>query len=418
MTIMIQRALLLLHQSRYDLAEKELRQVLAENPEDAYSHSLLALCLMQQDKLQAAESEAKQAIHLAPDQPYCHFMLGLVKAQGDDLQTARLAAEEAIRLDPVESDYHGLRAAIYLRAQRWQEALDSANEGLMHDPTHQACLNHRATALVKLNRHEEAHQTIDQALLKDPENAQTHANLGWALLHKGRHREALEHFSQALRLNPNFDYARHGLVEALKARYFLYRWLLRFFLWMSTLSPRVRGGLIVGAYVLVKVLQAIARANPAVAPFVAPVVGVYIVFVLLTWTIDPMFNLILQCNRYGRYALSKQQRWSSSLFGLLLLGGVAAGVAGLVSGRSFLLLLALHCALLIIPAARVPGAEGGVNRMPLIVALLMAVAGVLAAASLALGYEEAAILFTVASLLGLALFTWFGVIQGVRRQKV
>ena len=48
-------------------------------------------------------------------------------------------------------------------------------------------------------------------------------------------------------------------VEALKARYFLYRWLLQFFLWMSRLSPGVRGGLIVGAYVLVRVLRDVAR---------------------------------------------------------------------------------------------------------------------------------------------------------------
>jgi tetratricopeptide (TPR) repeat protein len=415
---MIQEALFLLQHSRYDQAEQVLRQLLAQAPEDAYAHSLLALCLMQQDKLRAAEDEAKEAIHLAPDQPYCHFIFGLVKAQGDDLQTARLAAEEAIRLAPEESDYHGLRAAIYLRAQRWQEALDSANEGLTHDPTHQGCLNHRATALVKLNRHEEAHQTIDQALLKDPENAQTHANLGWALLHKGRHREALEHFSQALRLNPNFDYARHGLVEALKAKYFLYRWLLQFFLWMSTLSPRARGGLIIGAYILTKVLQESERQNPAITPFVAPVIGLYVVFVLLTWTIDPLFNLILQCNRYGRYALSKQQRWSSSLFGALLLGGIVAGVCGAITGQGFLFLLALHLGLLIIPATHVPSSEGGVEAMPMTVVLLMAVAAIIATASLALGYKEVAIVSTVANLLGLAVFTWFGVITGMRRQKV
>jgi Flp pilus assembly protein TadD len=415
---MIQQALMLLQRSRYDQAEQVLRRLLADAPEDAYAHALLALCLMQQDKLQEAESEAKQAIHLAPDQPYCHFMLGLIKAQGDDLQTARLAADEAIRLDPEESDYYSLRAAIYLRAQRWPEALDSANEGLTHDPTHQGCLNHRATALVKLNRHEEAHQTIDQALLKDPENAQTHANLGWALLHKGRHREALEHFSQALRLNPNFDYARHGLVEALKAKYFLYRWILQFFLWMSTLSPRARGGLIIGAYILTKVLQEAAKQNPAIAPFVAPVVGLYIAFVLLTWTIDPLFNLILQCNRYGRYALSKQQRWSSSIFGALLLGGVAAGVGGAITGQAFLLLLALHAGLLIIPATRVFKSEQGIERAALTVVLLMAVIAVVAAGSLALGYKEVAILFTIANLLGLAVFTWLGVITGMRRQKV
>ncbi len=415
---MIQQALMLLQRSRYDQAEQVLRQLLAGDPEDAYGHSLLALCLMQQDKLPEAEGEARQGIQLAPDQPYCHFMLGLVKAQGNDLQTARLAAEEAIRLDPEESDYHGLRAAIYLRAQRWQEALDAANEGLTHDPTHQGCLNHRATALVKLNRHEEAHQTIDQALLKDPENAQTHANLGWALLHKGLHREALEHFSQALRLDPNFGYARHGLVEALKAKYFLYRWLLQFFLWMSTLSPRARGGLIIGAYVLTKVLQAVARENPAVAPFVLPLVALYAVFVLLTWTLDPLFNLLLQCNRYGRYALSKEQRRSSTLFGLLLLGGIAAGVCGAITGVPFFLLLALHMGLLIIPATHVPMGDGRVLTTASIVVLFMIVFAIFAVVSLALGYKEAAVLFTVLNLLGLAAFTWFGVIRGMRRQKV
>jgi tetratricopeptide (TPR) repeat protein len=415
---MIQRALLLLHQSRYDLAEQELRQLLAQSPEDAYAHALLALCLMQQDKLPAAESEAKQAIHLAPDQAYCHFMLGLVKAQGDDLQTARLAAEEAIRLAPEESDYYGLRAAIYLRAQRWQEALDSANEGLMHDPTHQGCLNHRATALVKLNRHEEAHQTIDQALLKDPENAQTHANLGWALLHKGRHREALEHFSQALRLNPNFDYARHGLVEALKARYFLYRWLLRFFLWMSTLSPRARGGFVLGVCILIVTLRTIGERNPAMAPFATPIVGFYGFFVLLTWTANPFFNLILQCNRYGRYALSNQQRWSSFIFGLLLLGGIVIGVCGAITGSTIFFLLALHLGLLIIPATQIPRGEGGIDRTALVFVLVMLASAILAARSLALGQKQAPTQFTACSFLGLVVFTWFRLLRGARRQKV
>lgn len=415
---MIQQALMLLQRSRYDQAEQVLRQLLADDPQDAYGHSLLALCLMHQDKLPQAESEAKQAIHLEPEHPYCHFMLGLVKAQGDDLQTARLAAEEAIRLDPQESDYHGLRAAIYLRAQRWAEALDAANEGLTHDPTHQGCLNHRATALVKLNRHEEAHQTIDQALMKDPENAQTHANLGWALLHKGLHREALEHFSQALRLDPNYGYARHGLVEALKAKYVLYRWLLRFFLWMSTLSPRARGGLIIGAYLLTKVLQAVARENPEIAPFVLPVVALYAVFVLLTWTVDPLFNLLLQCNRYGRYALSKEQRRSSTIFGLLLLGGIAAGTCGAITGLPLFFVLALHIGLLLIPATHVPMGDGRLLTPASIGVLLMIVFAVSAVASLALGYKEAAVLFTILNVLGLAAFTWFGVIRGMRRKRV
>lgn len=416
---MIQRALLLLQQSRYDLAEQELRRLLADDPEDAQAHALLALSLAQQDKLQEAEGSARHAIHLAPDQPYCHFMLGLVKAQGDDLQTARQAVEEAIRLDPEQSDYYGLRASIFLRAERWQEALEAADEGLTHDPTHQGCLNHRAMALIKLNRHEEAHRTIDQALQKDPEDERTHANLGWAYLHKGRHQQALEHFSEALRLNPDFDYARHGLVEALKARYFLYRRLLQFFLWMSTLSPQVRGGLIIGAFIIVRVLRGMARQNPDLSPFILPVVSVYAIFVLLTWIADPMFNLLLQCNRYGRYALSKAQRRSSSVFGTVLLGAVVSVACGVLTGLGLFYLLALNLGLLIIPATRIfEPQDGRINPRSLALVAAMMLLGVLAVASLVLQQNEAAAVFSGLNFLGLVVFTWSGAMLGLRRQKV
>jgi Tfp pilus assembly protein PilF len=415
---MIDKALLLLQRSRYDLAEQELRRVLAEDPEDAQAHALLAYSLAEQDKLQEAEDSARQAVQLAPDDPYCHYYMGVVKVQRDDLAGARRAVEEAIRLDPENSDYQGLRALIYLGAQRWQEALDAANEGLRHDPTHQNCLNHRAMALVKLNRSEEAQQTIGRALQENPENGQTHANLGWAYLHKGQHQKALEHFSEALRLDPNFDYARQGLVEALKARYLLYRWLLQFFLWMSTLPPRVRGGLIIGAYFLNKVLQAIARQNPEVAPFVVPIVGFYVIFVILTWIVEPMFNLLLQCNKYGRYALSKQQRWSSSIFGVLLLGGILAGIGGAVTLYIPLFLLALHLGLLLIPATRVLGDDGKVHRRSLTLVAGMALCGIGAVASLVAGSKEAAIALTALSVLALALFTWCGALFALRRPRV
>ncbi len=415
---MIEKALLLLQRSRYDLAEQELRRLLAQDPEDAQAHALLACSLAEQNKLQEAESSARDAIQLAPDNAYCHYIMGWIKVQEDDLPSARRAVEEAIRLDPECSDYHGLRAAIYLGAQRWQEALDAANEGLRHDPTHQNCLNHRAMALVKLNRPEEAQQTIGRALQENPENEHTHANLGWAYLHQGQHQKALEHFSEALRLDPNFDYARQGLVEALKARYFLYRWLLQFFLWMSRLSPGVRGGLIIGAYFLNKVLQAVARQNPEVAPFVAPIIGFYLIFVVLTWIVEPMFNLLLQCNKYGRYALSKQQRWSSSIFGVLLLGGILAGVGGVVTLYIPLFLLALHLGLLLIPATRVLEDDGKMNRRSLILVAVMALCGIAAVASFAAGYKEVAIALTALSVLALALFTWCGAFCALRRPRV
>ncbi len=416
---MIQRALLLLRQSRYDLAEKELRQILAQQPEYPQAHALLAYSLAQQDKLQEADSSARHAVGLAPDEPYCHYIMGWVKVQSDDLPSARRAVEQAIRLDPEQPDYHGLRALIYLRGERWQEALDAANEGLKHDPEHQECLNHRAMALVKLNRHEDAHQTIGRALQENPENAQTHANLAWSYLHKGQHQKALEHFSEALRLNPNYEYARHGLVEALKARYFLYRWLLRFFLWMSTLPPRVRGGLVIGAIVLVKLLKAATRESPGLAPFVLPIIVVYGIFVLLTWLIDPMFNLVLQCNKYGRYALSKQQRWSSTIFGVLLLGTIVSFVCGAITMLPHLFLLGANLGLLLIPATRIfKDQEAHPDSKALALVAGMVFLGALAMTALVMGQKEAAVVLTGLNLVGLGVFTWFGAILSLRRQKV
>ena len=416
---MIERALLLLQQSRYDLAEQELRQFLAARPEQAHGHAMLAVCLGHQNKLDEAEQSARRAIELAPDEPYCHYALGWVKIQLGDLKDARQAVDEAIRLNPEESSYYGLLALIFLQAQRWQEALDAANEGLAHNPAHQGCLNHRAAALVKLNRHDEAQQTIDQALRDNPENALTHTNLGWAHLHKGEHLKALEHFSEALRLDPDFEFARHGLVEALKAKYFVYRWLLRFFLWMSTMSPRMRGGLIIGAFLVVRVLRVAAENNPSLVPFVLPIVSVYALFVLLTWVVDPAFNLLLRLNKYGRHALSKRQRLGSSIFGFLLAGTIAAVVCGAATGLTPFYVLGLNLGLLIIPAPRIVAShDGKANLRTIALVAGMIVAGALATVLSILGREEPAMALTAVSFFGVVLFTWLGGVLRLRGQEV
>ena len=66
----LQRARLLLEQTRYDLAEQELRQALVLEPNDAVAHALLAFCLVHQDKYAEASQESEAAIHLAPDEPF------------------------------------------------------------------------------------------------------------------------------------------------------------------------------------------------------------------------------------------------------------------------------------------------------------------------------------------------------------
>jgi hypothetical protein len=202
--------------------------------------------------------------------------------------------------------------------------LAASETGLAIDPEHVRCNNLRAMALVKLGRKAEAGQTLDAALAREPENAFTHANRGWALLESGEQNTALDHFREALTFDPTMEWSRAGIVESLKSRNFVYRWLLRYFLWIAKLSPRARWMIFVGAFVGQLTLGSYADQHPAAAPFCLPFLYAYIVFALLTWLGQPLFNLLLFSDKLGRRALSRDQRLQSfSVAGVLL---IAVGI--------------------------------------------------------------------------------------------
>ena len=312
----LERGLLLYQQSRFEQAETELRQALGADPNDAYSHALLALCLAEREKFDEATVEARQAIHLSPDFSFAHYAHARVLFARNHYAEAQAAIEEAIRLDSTDADFFSLLASIHLNQKRWPAALDAAEQGLQFDPEHVGCTNLRAMAMVKLGRRSEAGATIDAALARNPDNAFTHANQGWTFLEKGDPKKALEHFREALRLDPMNDWARSGIVEALKARNFIYAGMLKYFLFMSRLSTRAQWGIILGGYFGNRLLGALENSNPGLAPWVWPVRIVYIAFAVLTWTAYPLFNLLLRLNRFGRLALTPKQTVESNWIGL------------------------------------------------------------------------------------------------------
>ena len=256
---------------------------------------------------------------MAPDLPFAHYVRGRVLHARDRHEEAEAAVAEAIRLDSENPDYFWLAGAIQFERRRWSAALSLAEQGLAVDPEHAGCVNLRAMALVQLGRKGEAGQAIGAALARDPDNAVTHANQGWALLHQGDHQKVLEHFREALRLEPELEWARAGIVEALKARNVVYRWMLRYFLWMSRLSSQAQWGIILGGYFGYRMLATVARKHEGVAPYAWALMIAYIGFAVMTWLADPLFNLLLRLNRFGRLALSRKQVVSSNCIGLLLL---------------------------------------------------------------------------------------------------
>ncbi|HYG33543.1 MAG TPA: tetratricopeptide repeat protein, partial [Clostridia bacterium] len=192
---------------------------------------------------------------------------------------------------------------------------------------------------------------IDAALARNPENSITHANQGWALLEQGDPKKALEHFREALRLDPESEWARQGIIEALKARHFLYAWMLRYFLWMSRLSTRTQWMIILGGYFGSRLLAGMADKNPDIAPWILPIRILYFAFVILTWTADPLFNLILRLNRFGRLVLTREQVVASNWVGGCILLALVSLASFILGGPPYSLMAALIFGCLIMPLA-------------------------------------------------------------------
>jgi hypothetical protein len=168
-------------------------------------------------------------------------------------------------------------------------------------------------------------------LERAPENAWSHANQGWNCLHKNDPRRAQDHFREALRLEPDLEYARQGMLEALKARNPVYRGMLAYFLWMGRLSTKLQWAFILGTMFGVRAVRTLAEERPELGVVLWPLVGLFYLFIYLSWTAGPMFNLLLRFDRFGRLVLSRDERKATNWFGacvLLLVGALTFWALG------------------------------------------------------------------------------------------
>jgi tetratricopeptide (TPR) repeat protein len=208
-------------------------------------------------------------------------------------------------------------------------------------------------SLVKLGRRAEAGQTIGATLARNPEDALTHANQGWTLLESGDPKQAMLHFREALRLEPNQEWARAGIVEALKARNIIYRVCLNYFLFMSKLSPQTQWVIVVGLFLLQRVAGSLADKNPTLAPFIQPFLILYLVFALLTWLGSPLFDLLLCLDKFGRLVLSTDQKQRALAVAGVLAAALATFGASVLLQDILLSWAALNLALLAIPTSAI-----------------------------------------------------------------
>lgn len=402
---MIQRAVILLQQKKYKEAEMILSRLMTENPHHADVLVLYAEALIQQSQYDKAMDVVNNAIGHFPDVPHLFYQKARILLHNDQrYDDAESALETAITLDPQNADFFALFALVKIDRKQFQEALELAETGLEADPENIHALNARSTALMKLGRKEESFSTIHGAFRQDPHNAYTHANHGWGLLEKGEPKAALEHFTEALRIDPGMNLAQAGMVEALKARYFLYRMFLKFSFWMGNLTAKYQWGVIIGLYLAVKALRWVSESYPAAEPFMLPVIVLLVAFAFSTWIIGPVSNLFLRLNRYGKHLLDRKEIISSNFVGISVLVALAGSIAFLFTQHPVCIMLLFFGLTMMIPLGTMlsPSRRSGV--------LVAYTAAAATAGIAAIGYAfftgEIFNIFSIIYVTGIFIFQW------------
>jgi hypothetical protein len=241
---------------------------------------------------------------------------------------------------------------------------------------------------------------------------------GWTYLHSRDQRKALASFTEALRLDPSNDWARNGLIEALKARNPIYRAILAWYLFADRLSPRARWAVIIGSIVGFRALSSVLRRDERLWPLAALLVLTYLSVTYLTWVGVPLFNLLLLLDRLGRHALSREQRASALLFsGSLVHAVVLGGVMLLLGHRNEAVSFSAAAVLLGIPLSAATQMSPGTKRVLTATfvaagAAALLVAGVLLAAGLA--QEDGAPVGIAVALIAACLISTWGLGPGPR----
>ena len=102
------------------------------------------------------------------------------------------------------------------------------------------------------------------------------------------------------------------MLEAIKASNPIYRVFLKYSFWMGNLTDKYQWGVIIGFYLIVRLLRTVANNNEALKPILTPLVIVLALIAFSTWIIAPISNLFLRFNKYGQLLLDKNEKLSSN----------------------------------------------------------------------------------------------------------
>ncbi len=198
------RQAILAHNSgKYAEAEKMMRALLAEDPDNAVYHRNLGVTLYEMRLCNEAEAEHRRALELDPDKAASHRELGLTLHVMKRYDEAEAEKRRALELDPDNAEYHYSLGVTLHAMKRYDEAEAETRRALELGPDNAFYHQQLGVTLYEMKRYDEAEAEHRRALELDPNKAASHRELGLTLHVMKRYNEAEAEYRRALELDPD-----------------------------------------------------------------------------------------------------------------------------------------------------------------------------------------------------------------------
>ena len=198
------RAALFSGTARPDDAVKELKDVLAADPESAEAHLLLGIAYRTTgapDMMGEAVAEFRQALTIDPSFAAARYYLANTYRELGRYERAREELEAAIAQVPKNAQFLTLLGEVERQLKNTRRSLEVLEQALAIDPSLAQAHYYLGLTLLDLGKPAEAIKELEGVVKGGEKRADVYLSLGVAYLDQGRVDEGLEILSQATHLD-------------------------------------------------------------------------------------------------------------------------------------------------------------------------------------------------------------------------
>lgn len=288
----LEKAQYALEIGRNDLAIELIEKALLFDPQNGYGFFLLTRAYDQKGDDRKALTWIYEALRLEPDAGIYHAYLGKLLSSLGKNSEADQAFQTALSFEPYHPTIYNWYGASLL--ERYPKlALEYISKALELEPEEHTNYLLMGLAFEKMNDHSKAEASLQEALHLHPENVQVYKVLGSYYLRRAQVKKAFPLLKEAIRLNPEDSDTREAFQVALKSKSWFYRNLFSYSLFLNKIG-NWRWIFVIMLYIVFPVTFLLVQYYPAYQTPIYIFLGVYIIFFLSMWLVEPLFNWLIK----------------------------------------------------------------------------------------------------------------------------